>query len=239
MTDPPAPRPVTAAQRTELLHRMLLVRRLVARGAGPTGTPDLPAGEEAIAVGVVAALGPADTVVAASRSHGLTLAVELAQADLARHRPAVTACFFGGPAASRPEFTVCVDLAVRRHLPVLFCCADHEATDPPAPSGLVVEPVDGLDVEAVIQVVLAALRPMRAGTGPRLLHLRAYGGRALPIGQAADGGPPGDEAGERDPIRILAGRMRTDHQLDDNALRAIDLDAAAYAEAAAAGRGRP
>ena len=71
--------PATAAQRTELLHRMLLLRR----------GEDAGRGDEAMTVGLSCALGPADTLVPASRPGGPAWAVELAQDDVLQHRPAV------------------------------------------------------------------------------------------------------------------------------------------------------
>jgi len=216
----PAARSATAAQRTDLLHRMLTVRRFEESGAALPGTADLPAGEEAIAVGVVNALGPADTVVSASGAHGPARAVERARADLAEHVPAVTACFLGGDAQEEHELTECIDAAIRQGLPVLFCFANDEGTEPPGRATLPTETVDGLDVEAVMRTAVAMVHTMRAGTGPRLLDAR----------------PRHPEAGgSDDPIRLLADRMRNDHQLDDNALAAIDDHVAAQLRAALAG----
>jgi TPP-dependent pyruvate/acetoin dehydrogenase alpha subunit len=213
-----AARPATAAQRTELLHRMLLVRRFeerrIERGDAATigDGADLHLGEEAIAVGVMTALGPADTVVGE-----FSRAVDQAQTDALDGRPSVTVCLFGG-AVTGPRFIESVDIAKLRQLPVLFCCAnDRESAVGSA--GLPAETVDGMDVEAVVQAAWATVRPTRAGGGPRLLELQTHGGG------------PGDP---RDPIRILADRMRNDHQLDDNALEAIGLDVAAHLDAAAA-----
>ena len=205
--------PATAAQRTDLLHRMLTVRRFEQGGAQlPAG---LPAGEEAIAVGVVNALGPADTVVPAGGAHGPALAVEQARADVAGQVSAVTACFVGGDPPDGDELTECMAAAVRQSLPVLFCLADA-GTDPAGSPGLPTETVDGLDVEAVLRAAVAMVHTMRAGTGPQLLDARS----------AAGGG---------DPIRLLADRMRNDHQLDANALAAIDDHVAAQLRAALAG----
>jgi TPP-dependent pyruvate/acetoin dehydrogenase alpha subunit len=215
-----AARPATAAQRTELLHRMLLVRRFEERRIerGDTATigdgADLHLGEEAIAVGVMTALGPADTVVGE-----FSRAVDQARTDVLDGRPSVTVCLFGG-AVTGPRFTESVDIAILRQLPVLFCCAnDRENASAVGSAGLPAETVDGMDVEAVVQAAWATVRPTRAGGGPRLLELQTHGGG------------PGDP---RDPIRILADRMRNDHQLDDNALEAISLDVAAHLDAAAA-----
>ncbi|GAA3337106.1 hypothetical protein GCM10020358_12150 [Amorphoplanes nipponensis] len=189
----------TAAQRTELLHRMLLLR---CGGAGDATFGDL---GEAITVGLRSALSPFDTL-----AEGPVLAVELAQEDVLRHLPAVTVCFVG--AAAAPGFTISLGHAIDDRLPVLFCCADRHEAHPAGTGGMPVETVDGTDVEAVGRAALTAVHPVRAGAGPRLLHFR--------IDAPRPGDPP-------DPIRILADRMRADHQLDDNALLAIEKHVAA------------
>jgi TPP-dependent pyruvate/acetoin dehydrogenase alpha subunit len=186
--------PATAAQRTELLHRMLLLRR----------GEDAARGDEAVTVGLRCALGPADTLVPAGRPGGPAWAVELAQDDVLRHRLAVVVCLVGRH--ETPTLAAPLDHALQDRLPVLFCCADQHGT------GLPADAVDGSDVEAVARAALTAVHPVRAGAGPRLLHFRTYAPR------------PGQL---HDPIRILADRMRTDHQLDDNALAAIEKHVAA------------
>jgi hypothetical protein len=230
-------RPALAALRTDLLHRMLLLRQTdvcpspTARAAQGTGT-------EAAAVGVMTVLGPADAVVsaepresaaggifdAAARFHsGATVrgtpaaAIERAETDLREHRPAVTVCLLGDDMSVR-RLADDLDLAARRGLPVLFCWEDHGAgPDAHRPHDLV-GTVDGMDVEAVLLTTRTTVRDVRAGAGPRLLQLRMDDVGAL-----------------RDPVLILATRMRDDHQIDDNALSAIERDAVAQAGGARAG----
>jgi TPP-dependent pyruvate/acetoin dehydrogenase alpha subunit len=203
-------RPATAARRTELLHHMLLLRSLERHGAGspPAARP----GEEGIAVGLRGALGPADTLLPAYRIDGPALAVELAHEDVLRHRPAVTVCFIDDLDTPGPEFAASLDDAIRGRLPVLFCCADGHDCRPAGADGLPAETVDGMDVEAVSRAAPAAVHPVRVGAGPRLLHFRT----SDPAGCS-----PAGEHPPRDPIRILADRMRTDHQLDEHTLTAI------------------
>ena len=196
--------PATAAQRTDLLHRMLLLRH------SPEPEADLGEGDEAVAVGLRCALGPADTLVPAHRRDGPALAVELAHDDVLRHRSAVVVCFVG--AHGTPGLATTLDHAIEDRLPVLFCCADQHDAHPAGAEALPAETVDGTDVEAVALAALTAVHPVRAGAGPRLLHFRTYAQRTEPL---------------HDPIRILADRMRTDHQLDDNALAAIEKHVAA------------
>ena len=196
--------PASAAQRTDLLHRMLLLRH------SPEPEAHLGEGDEAVAVGLRCALGPADTLVPAHRHDGPALAVELAHDDVLRNRSAVVVCFVG--AHETPGLATTLDQAIEDRLPVLFCCADQHDAHPAGAEALPAETVDGTDVEAVALAALTAVHPVRAGAGPRLLHFRTYAQRPEPL---------------HDPIRILADRMRTDHQLDDNALAAIEKHVAA------------
>jgi hypothetical protein len=191
--------PATAAQRTELLHRMLRLRR-------QSSCP----GEEAVTVGLQCALGPADMLVPAYGSGGPAQAVALASDDVLQHRPAATVCLLTPD--NPPGLTMTLNHAVEDRLPVLFCCADRQDGHPAGCECLTAEDVDGTDVEAVTLAAQLALHPVRAGAGPRLLHLRTYG----------DG--PG---ALHDPIRILTDRMRTDHQLDDHSLAALERHVAA------------
>lgn len=185
--------PATAVQRTELLHRMLLLRHQEGSHFG----------EEAVTVGLQCALGPADTLLPAYGSAGPVRAVALASDDVLRHRPAATVCFVAPDTA--PGLTTTLQHAVQDRLPVLFCCADRHDGRPAGCECLAAEDVDGTDVEAVTLAAQLALHPVRAGAGPRLLHLRTYGEGTL-----------------HDPIRILTDRMRTDHQLDEHALAALE-----------------
>jgi pyruvate dehydrogenase E1 component alpha subunit len=140
---------------------------------------------------------------------GPVRAVRLAHEDVRRHRPAVTVCFVGDEAAA--GLATCLGQAIDDRLPVLFCCAGRHGTHPDGTGGPPAGTVDGADIEAVTRAALTAVHPVRAGAGPQLLHFRTY----VP----ADGP-------RHDPIRILADRMRADHQLDDNALAAIEKHAA-------------
>jgi pyruvate dehydrogenase E1 component alpha subunit len=89
---PAQPHPSSAVQRTELLHRMLLVRHLTKHHAAAPGTASgdfqvhFHAGEEAVAAGVLAALGPSDTIVSTDHdpalASGFPLAIELVRDDV-------------------------------------------------------------------------------------------------------------------------------------------------------------
>jgi hypothetical protein len=224
--------PAPAAQRTHLLHAMLVVRHVQERRAQPF------VGTESVPVGLLSVLGPADAAVATPRARvaayagnaptaaglcrdadtppdGLALAVESALADLAAGRPGATVCLVDAETVTGADLGHHLDVAAHDQLPVLFCCQnDHTAEGWPAASDGA-GTVDGLDVEAVAAAADAMLHSLRAGGGPRLLRLRTDAGR--------------------DPVEVLAARMRNDHQLDDNALAAIDRDAAALARGVPAG----
>jgi TPP-dependent pyruvate/acetoin dehydrogenase alpha subunit len=117
----------------------------------------------------------------------------------------VTVCFVAPD--DPPGLTVTLVHAVQDRLPVLFCCADQRPGRPAGCECLAADDVDGTDVEAVTLAAQIALHPVRAGAGPRLLHLRTYPDEPGPL---------------HDPIRILADRMRTDHQLDEHSLAALE-----------------
>ncbi|BCJ49375.1 hypothetical protein Asp14428_08500 [Actinoplanes sp. NBRC 14428] len=215
-----------AARRTQLLHRMLLVRRLEEQLALAAATPAPEAGDEAVAVGLLTALAPGDALIAAGPHgpwHALVAAAALFGGD-------VTTAAGPDQAVARARDTardgdhrvvaVCLPGAAPAGgdlggVPLLFCHRGHLAA---AGTAATVLSVDGDDVEAVTGAAGAEAGVLRAGAGPCLLGLRSPG--------------PG-----HDPIARLAGRMRTDHQLDDNTLRAIDRDATA--RAAAFVRNRP
>jgi hypothetical protein len=221
---PVQPHRSSALQRTELLHRMLLVRHLTRHHAAAPGTASgdfqvhFRPGEEAVAAGVFAALGPSDTMVSTdpdpALATGFPLAIELARDDVESHRPGVTVCLFE---ASGDPVAPWLEAARRGQLPILFCgmAGSHPETagQEPFPD----ETADSFDVEAVLSATHTSLRKVRDGGGPRLLSLDGDHRTPLP-----------------DPIEVLVLRMVTDHQLDDNALHAIDTHAAGHVEAALA-----
>ncbi|WP_213006606.1 hypothetical protein [Paractinoplanes toevensis] len=160
---------------TELLHRMLVARHFAERGVPVPVLEDLDfvigLGEEAVLIGLSAALASTDALVR-------------------HHLPADHA---GVPGS----LVVCVHERPGR-LPVSFRPA--LTTEEPEPASA--EAIDGLDVEAVLACASRIARAVRSGGGTGLMEL--------------------DVSGPADPIEILTVRMRAAHELDDNALRAID-----------------
>ncbi|MEV4640631.1 hypothetical protein AB0J80_25135 [Actinoplanes sp. NPDC049548] len=206
-----------AAQRTDLLHRMLLVRRLEERRSRPAGS-----GDEAVAVGLLTALGPLNAVVAAGAPrpwHTVGAAALLFGGDVTTApgpAEAVATARAKTRAGDRRIVAVCLTgtgplpPAVHADLPIVFCRGEHLAAAGTLPAVTVLS-VDSDDVEAITGAATAEIGALRTGTGPCLLELRPH-------------------AGGEDPVELLAARMRIDHQLDDNTLRAIDRAAAARAE---------
>ncbi|MFI7542284.1 pyruvate dehydrogenase (acetyl-transferring) E1 component subunit alpha [Actinoplanes sp. NPDC049599] len=182
---------------------------------------------------------------------GLPIAVGLALADAMRHRPVVTACFFGDGAVAEGEFHECLNLAALWRLPVLFCCENnryamgtalersHAATDlakRAASYGMTADAVDGMDVEAVARAAHTAVHAVRSGAGPRFLELRTYRFRAHSM-YDSDRYRDKAEVAEwrkRDPIELLVARMREAGQLDDDGLATVEREVAGTVDAAVA-----
>jgi len=146
MSRPVATRPLPVRQRTLLLHRMLLLRHL-------TEGLHQPAQDEALAAGVVSALGPGDTLVAAGWPASLLLG--------------------GHPGTAGPGQAGVAAL----HLPpaatgsgpgVLFCPVHHLRST--APSEATAE-VPGSDVEAITCTAAADVAAVRGGAESCLLEL--------------------------------------------------------------------
>jgi len=188
---------------------------------------------------------------------GLPLAVGLALADHMQERPRVTACFFGDGAVAEGEFHECMNLAALWDLPVLFCCENNlyamgtaveraqAQTDLALRAGsygMPAWPVDGMDVTAVEHAARRAAEAVRAGGGPHFLELRTYRFRAHSM---YDPELYRDKAEverwrHRDPIELLARRMREAGELGDEELAAMEDALARRIEASvAAARAAP
>jgi pyruvate dehydrogenase E1 component alpha subunit len=124
---------------------------------------------------------------------GLPLAVGLALADQRLNRQRVTSCFFGDGAAAEGVFQESLNLAALWRVPVLFCCENnyyamgtalaraHAQTDLCAKArahGVPAEPVDGMDLVAVLEAAERAVARIRGGGGPQFLELKTYRFRA-------------------------------------------------------------
>jgi len=182
---------------------------------------------------------------------GLPLAVGLALADSMQGRDRVTACFFGEGAVAEGEFHESMNLAALWHLPVLFLCENNlyamgtalarsesetnlaikaSAYEMPAWS------VDGMDVLAVSEAAARAVGLVRDSGGPVFLEARTYRFRAHSM---YDPDRYRDKAEverwrERDPLTLLADRLRADGLLSDQDQTRDDAEVAAEVDAAVA-----
>ncbi len=182
---------------------------------------------------------------------GLPLAVGLALADSMQGRDRVTACFFGEGAVAEGEFHESMNLAALWHLPVLFLCENNlyamgtalarsesetnlaikaSAYEMPAWS------VDGMDVLAVSEAAARAVGLVRDSGGPVFLEARTYRFRAHSM---YDPDRYRDKAEverwrERDPLTLLADRLRADGLLSDQDQARDEAEVAAEVDAAVA-----
>ncbi|MER6973488.1 pyruvate dehydrogenase (acetyl-transferring) E1 component subunit alpha [Nocardioides sp. NPDC000445] len=182
---------------------------------------------------------------------GIPLAIGLALADKLQGRDRVTVCFFGEGAAAEGEFHESLNLASLWQLPVLFCCEnnryamgtalakEHGRADlalRAASYGLVAAPVDGMDVLAVESAARRAVDGIRSGAGPHFLELATYRFRAHSMYDPDRYRDKAEIAAwkGRDPIDALEAVMRTDGQLTDQALTAMEAEIAAEIDLAVA-----
>ena len=182
---------------------------------------------------------------------GLPLAIGVALADKLRGDERVTACFFGDGAVAEGEFHECMNLAALWDLPVLFCCENNlyamgtalgraqAQTDLALRAGsygMPAWPVDGMDVLAVEHAARSAVEAIRAGGGPHFLELRTYRFRAHSMYDPELYRDKGEveEWRKRDPIDLLAGRMRDSGELSGDDLQAMNDELAGEIDAAVA-----
>ncbi|BCY09437.1 hypothetical protein [Actinoplanes sp. L3-i22] len=162
-----------ALERTDLLHRMMVLRRLAALSRPPRRP-----GTEAVVAGIGTALGPADTLLIVGR-RPLPVAV-----DPPPRTVSVQLARFAGPDRVCALFT-------RHHGRIRRTLT-----------------VEGWDVEAVAAAAAGAAQAVRAWDSTWMLTMVTGAGRE-----------------HLDPIAALIARMRLDHQLDENAVAAIEFDA--------------
>ena len=180
---------------------------------------------------------------------GLPLGLGLALGDAMQHRRTVTACFFGDGAMAEGEFHEVMNLAVLWRLPLLLCCEnnryamgtsiakEHGRTDlalRAASYGATAWPVDGMDAIAVNRAAEQAVAEIRGGAGPVFLELQTYRFRAHSM-YDPDRYRTKDEiadARRRDPVELLADRLRADGSLTDEAFGSMDADVTARIDAA-------
>lgn len=155
----------------------------------------------------------------------IPIAVGAAHAIKLRGGSEIVACLFGDGAINRGPFLEGLNWAKIFGLPVLFVCEDNSwsattrTADLTAGEGAAARAeslripaaiLDGNDALALDEAARAAIAAVRAGGGPRLLHVKTY---RLTGHTAADAAPYRDPAEveawrERDPIPRLAAALR-------------------------------
>ena len=161
----------------------------------------------------------------------------------------VSTCFFGEAAANIGAFHETLNMASLWELPVIFICENNgygmgtaiarasavrdlavrgNAYDMPA------EIVDGQDVLVVREAMDRAVALARMESRPTLLEVRTYRYVGHSMSDAAHGTyRTKDEVEEfrrRDPIKVLADRMRKAGHLDDAAWEKLEADVKAEVE---------
>lgn len=158
----------------------------------------------------------------------------------------VSLCFFGEAAANIGSFHEALNIAGLWKLPVIFVIENNgygmgtavqraaaisdlatraDSYDMPGVT------VDGQDVDVVREAMDEAVRRARAGEGPTLLDIMTY----RYVGHSMSDAPYGtyrtkDEVEQhrsRDPIEVLATRMREADMLDDDRMAELEADVAA------------
>jgi pyruvate dehydrogenase E1 component alpha subunit len=182
---------------------------------------------------------------------GLPIAAGLALADRLRATRRVTAVFFGDGAMEEGEVHETLNLAALWRLPVLFLCENNlyamgtalarhasnpHLSDKPPTYGIPATKIDGMDALAVQRAVREAADQVRPGGGPRFLELATYRFRAHSMYDADRYRDPAEIAAwkERDPIELLARRLREAGALTDEERDAMEHDAEAIVRAAVA-----
>lgn len=186
---------------------------------------------------------------------GLPLAVGIALADKMQGHPRVTVCFIGEGAMAEGEFHEALNLAALWHLPLLVICEnnqyamgtslrkEHARIDlalRASSYGVAAWPVDGMDVLATREAAHLAVEEIRGGSGPHFLEMRTYRFRAHSM-YDPDRYREKSEIAEwkrRDPIDALTGQMRSQEQLTDEDLAAIETDVAALVDHAVEAAGQ-
>jgi len=182
---------------------------------------------------------------------GLPLAAGLGLADRMQRRDRITCCFFGEGAIAEGEFHETMNLTALWRLPVLFVCENNlyamgtalarseSETDLALKAASYEMPawtVDGMDVEAVAAAVRRMALAVRGGGGPAFLECQTYRYRAHSM-YDPDLYRDKEEIArwrERDPIDLLAGRLRERGELDVDAQAALEEEVAAEVDDAAA-----
>ncbi len=158
-----------------------MMKELFGRAGGSCGGKG---GSMHIADFTIGMLG-ANGVVAA----GIPITVGAAHAAKLQRRDVIAVCFFGDGAINRGPFLEALNWAQIYTLPVLFVCEDNQwasttrtreltagdgAAARATAMGIPAEMLDGNDIEAIDAAAAKAIAEIRAGGGPRFLHVHTY-----------------------------------------------------------------
>ncbi|HET9134732.1 MAG TPA: pyruvate dehydrogenase (acetyl-transferring) E1 component subunit alpha [Gemmatimonadales bacterium] len=158
----------------------------------------------------------------------------------------VSICYFGDAAANIGAFHEALNMAGLWKLPAIFVIENNgygmgtavkraaaitDLAERGAGYGMPGVVVDGQDVDAVRAATDEAVRRARAGEGPTLMDIRCY----RYVGHSMSDAPHGtyrtkdevDAFRQRDPIEVLAARMREAGMLDDDRWAALEAEIAA------------
>ena len=169
---------------------------------------------------------------------GLPITVGAALSAQVKGESRIAVAIFGEGATNIGTFHEALNMAAVWKLPALFICENNlygeyspmENTTPVANiaeracsynmPGVV---VDGQDAEAVYETVQSAADRARRGEGPTLIELKTYRYRGHSRTDTAPYRRPGEleEWLKRDPIDVLARKMKADGQLDDTELEEL------------------
>jgi pyruvate dehydrogenase E1 component alpha subunit len=161
----------------------------------------------------------------------------------------VSLCFLGEAAANIGAFHETLNIAQLWKLPCIFVIenngygmgtalhrssAGRSLADRGAAYGMASQVVDGQDVLAVREAMEVAITRARSESLPTLLEIRTYRYVGHSMSDAAHGTYRSkdevEEYRKRDPIHLLAERMRAGGYLDDEGYAALDEEARAEAE---------
>ncbi len=175
---------------------------------------------------------------------GIPIAVGVGLAFKYRERRNVAVAFFGDGAVNTGAFHEALNLAAVWKLPVLFVCENNlYAMTTPLKSVLAGESISaraasygiatytalGSDVLEVYETTSKALDRIRAGGGPAFIECRTYRFKGHGAYDLGTGYRPKEELEEwlrRDPINILAERMKASGMLTDEDRKKIEDDVA-------------
>lgn len=175
----------------------------------------------------------------------IPLAAGFAFAAKYRGTDQVALCYFGEAAANIGSFHEALNMAGLWKLPVIFVLENNgygmgtavtrasavtELYERAAAYNMKGVAVDGQDVVAVCDAAAEAVARARRDSAPTLMEVRTYRYVGHSMSDAAHGTyrtkDEVEEYRKRDPITVLADRMREHSLLDDDAMQAIEDDVA-------------